>query len=67
MHTIITLYMESGRLEWSYSFAVEIAGCVIRIYYMIMLYKINVLLTGYDITRTLQEQLSTHKKQEQRY
>ena len=33
---------------------------------MILLYKNKCFINGYDVLRALQEQLSTHKKQEQR-
>ena len=39
---------------------------LIRIYYMILLHKNKCFIYGYDVLRALQEQLSTHKKQEQR-
>ena len=35
-------------------------------YYMILLYKNKCFINVYDVLRALQEQLSTHKKQEQR-
>ena len=38
----------------------------IRMYYMILLQKNECFINGYDVLRALQEQLSTHKKQEQR-
>ena len=40
--------------------------CFIRIYYMILLHKYECFINCYDVLRALQEQLSTHKKQEQR-
>ena len=61
--------LEHGGLEWSNSVAVEEAfshNCFIRIYYMILLYKNKCFINGYDVLRALQEQLSTHKRQEQR-
>ena len=39
---------------------------IIRIYYMILLHKNKCFINSYDVLRALQEQLSTHKKQEQR-
>ena len=33
---------------------------------MLLLYKSKSFINGYDVLRALQEQLSTHKKQEQR-
>ena len=36
------------------------------IIYIILLYKNKCFINGYDVLRALQEQLSTHKKQEQR-
>ena len=70
MHTniFITSYLyvrisglECGGLEWSYSFPVDSPDCFIKIYYMI-LYNKCFLLTSYDITRTLQEQLNTQEQ-----
>ena len=60
--------LEHGGLEWSYSCsccrkAVSL-DCFIKIYQL--LYKNKCFINGYDVFRELQEQLSTHKKQEQR-
>ena len=38
----------------------------IRMYYIILLHKNECFINGHDVLRALQEQLSTHKKQEQR-
>ena len=68
MHTITLLFhaylylrcLEHGGLEWSCSVAENNSlDCFIRIYYMILLHKINIFINGYDILKALQELLST--------
>ena len=75
MHAITFLFhaylylrcLERGSLEWSCSVAEDNSlNCFIKIYYMILLYKNKCFINSYDVLRALQEQLSTHKKQEQR-
>ena len=48
---------------WEKAYSIN---CFIRIYFKILLYKNECFINVYDVLRALEEQLSTHKKQEQR-